>query len=136
MVFIGASGGTDFNTRLNEQLPANEKGNFIYGGQAYDCVALLGLAAEAAGSVSGPDLIAQVEAVSAGGTQCAKFAECKALVAQGQDIQYIGESGPWNIVRERGSGDPTVGRYAIALARGGALEAIGQQDVDLSQVGG
>jgi ABC-type branched-subunit amino acid transport system substrate-binding protein len=136
MVMIGASGGTDFNTRLNEALPGNEKGNFIYGGQAYDCVALLGLAAEAAGSVSGPDVIAQVEAVSAGGTQCASFAECKALLAQGQDIQYIGASGPWNIVRERGSGDPTVGRYAIAVARGGTLEVIGQQDVNLAQVGG
>jgi ABC-type branched-subunit amino acid transport system substrate-binding protein len=136
MVMIGASGGTDFNTRLNEALPGNEKGNFIYGGQAYDCVALLGLAAEAAGSVSGPDVIAQVEAVSAGGTQCASFAECKALLAQGQDIQYIGASGPWNIVRERGSGDPTVGRYAIAVARGGTLEVVGQQDVNLAQVGG
>lgn len=136
MVFIGASGGTDFNTRLNEALPGNEKGNFIYGGQAYDCVALLALAAEAAGSVSGPDVIAQVEAVSAGGTECAAFAECKALLAQGQDIKYIGESGPWNIVRQQGSGDPTIGRYAIAVARGGALEGIGQQDVDLAQVGG
>jgi ABC-type branched-subunit amino acid transport system substrate-binding protein len=134
MVMIGASGGTDFNTRLNEALPDGEKGNFIYGGQAYDCVALLGLAAEAAGSVSGPDLIAQVEAVSAGGTQCATFAECKTLLAQGQDIQYIGASGPWNIVREQGSGDPTVGRYAIAVARGGTLEIIGQQDVDVSQL--
>ena len=136
MVLIGATGGTDFNTRLNEALPGNEKGNFIYGGQAYDCVVLLGLAAEAAGSVSGPDVIAQVEAVSAGGTDCANFAECKALLAQGQDIKYIGESGPWNIVRERGSGDPTLGRYAIAVARGGTLEQIGQQDVDLAQIGG
>jgi branched-chain amino acid transport system substrate-binding protein len=136
MVFIGASGGTDFNARLNEQLPANEKGNFIYGGQAYDCVALIALAAEAAGAVSGPEVIAQVEAVSTGGTECPTFAECKALLAQGQDIRYIGASGPWNIVREQGSGDPTVGRYAIAVARGGTLEGIGQQDVDLAQVGG
>lgn len=136
MVLIGATGGTDFNTRLNEALPGNEKGNFIYGGQAYDCVALLALAAEAAGSVSGPDLIAQVEAVSAGGTDCTTFAECKALVAQGQDIRYIGPSGPWNIVRQQGSGDPTVGRYAIAVARNGTLEQVGQQDVDLAQVGG
>jgi ABC-type branched-subunit amino acid transport system substrate-binding protein len=136
MVFIGASGGTDFNARLNEQLPANEKGNFIYGGQAYDCAVLLALAAEAAGTVSGREVIAQVETVSAGGTDCPTFAECKALLAQGQDIRYIGASGPWNIVREQGSGDPTVGRYAIAVARGGTLEGIGQQDVDLSQVGG
>jgi ABC-type branched-subunit amino acid transport system substrate-binding protein len=135
MVMIGASGGTDFNARLNEALPGNEKGNFIYGGQAYDCAVLLGLAAEAAGSVSGPDVIAQIEAVSAGGTDCPTFAECKALLAQGQDIRYIGASGPWNIVREQGSGDPTVGRYAIAVARGGTLEVIGQQDVDLAQVG-
>jgi ABC-type branched-subunit amino acid transport system substrate-binding protein len=136
MVLIGATGGTDFNTRLNGALPGDEKGNFIYGGQAYDCVALLALAAEAAGSVSGPDLIAQVEAVSAGGTDCTTFAECKPLVAQGQDIRYIGPSGPWNIVRQQGSGDPTVGRYAIAVARNGTLEQIGQQDVDLAQVGG
>jgi ABC-type branched-subunit amino acid transport system substrate-binding protein len=136
MVFIGASGGVDFNTRLNEALPGNEKGNFIYGGQAYDCVVLLALAAQAAGSVSGPGVIEQVEAVAADGTDCATFAECKALLDQGQDINYIGESGPWNLVRERGSADPTIGRYAIAVARGGALEVIGQQDVDLATVGG
>ena len=131
-----ASGGTDFNTRLNEELPGNEKGNFIYGGQAYDCVVLLALAAQAAGSVSGPEVIRQVELVAADGTDCANFAECKALLDQGQDINYIGESGPWNLVRERGSADPTIGRYAIAVARGGALEVIGQQDVDLATVGG
>jgi ABC-type branched-subunit amino acid transport system substrate-binding protein len=136
MVLIGATGGTDFNTRLNEALPADEKGNFIYGGQAYDCVVLLALAAEAAGSVSGRDVIGQVEGVSSEGTDCATFAECKTLIGQGQDINYIGESGPWNLVRERGSADPTVGRYAIAVARGGTLELIGQQDVDLAQVGG
>jgi ABC-type branched-subunit amino acid transport system substrate-binding protein len=136
MVLIGATGGTDFNARLNEALPGNEKGNFIYGGQAYDCTVLLALAAEAARSVSGRDLIAQVEAVSAGGTDCTTFADCKTLLAQGQDIRYIGPSGPWNIVRQQGSGDPTVGRYAIAVARNGTLEQIGQQDVDLAQVGG
>jgi ABC-type branched-subunit amino acid transport system substrate-binding protein len=135
MVLIGASGGQDFNTRLNEALPADEKGNFIYGGQSYDCVVLLALAAEAAGSVSGRDVIPQVEMVSAGGTDCPSFAECKTLLGQGQDIRYVGPSGPWNIVRERGSGDPTVGRYAIAVARGGSIEVIGQQDVDLAQVG-
>jgi ABC-type branched-subunit amino acid transport system substrate-binding protein len=133
MVLIGAAGGTEFNDRLNAVLPDDEKGNLIYGGQSYDCVILLALAAEQAGSVEGPALLEAVTEVTSGGTECATFADCKAAIAQGQDIQYRGTlaSGFLNLDE---TGDPVNGRYAIAVLGDGTLEVIGQQDVDLSQL--
>ncbi|MGH9031487.1 MAG: ABC transporter substrate-binding protein [Acidimicrobiia bacterium] len=133
MVLIGASGGQEFNDRLNGVLPADEQGNLIYGGQSYDCVVLLALAAEAAGSVEGQAIIDNVQAVSADGTECGSFADCKALLDQGQDIDYTGVGGPLNL---DDVGDPTFGRYAIATLGDGTLEVIGSQDVDLSQLAG
>jgi ABC-type branched-subunit amino acid transport system substrate-binding protein len=135
MVMIGAAGGPEFNARLNGVLPADEQGNLIYGGQSYDCVVLLALAAEAAGSVEGPAVIDAVIDVSTGGTECASVAECKTLLDQGQDIDYTGSNAS-AFLNLDDVGDPTAARYAIAVARGGTLEIIGQQDVDLTQLEG
>jgi len=135
MVVIGASGGTEFNDRLNAELPEDEQGNLIYGGQSYDCVIVLALAAEAAGSVEGPAVMDAVLQVTSGGTECATFADCKAAIEQGQDIQYRGSlaSGFLNLDEV---GDPAAGRYAIAVLGDATLEVIGEQDVDLSQLEG
>jgi ABC-type branched-subunit amino acid transport system substrate-binding protein len=133
MVMIGAAGGQAFNDRLNSVLPEDEQGNLIYGGQSYDCVILLALAAESAGSVDGPAVIDAVIEVSRGGTECSDFPSCKALLDQGQDIDYTGSNAS-AFLNLDDTGDPTAARYAIAVARGGTLEVIGQQDVDLSQL--
>jgi ABC-type branched-subunit amino acid transport system substrate-binding protein len=133
MVLIGASGGQEFNDRLNGVLPDDEQGNLIYGGQSYDCVVLMALAAEAAGSVEGQAIIDNVQAVSRDGTECGTYADCLALLDQGQDIDYTGVGGPLNL---DDVGDPTFGRYAIAVLGDGTLEVIGQQDVDLAQLAG
>ncbi|MGH9013942.1 MAG: ABC transporter substrate-binding protein [Acidimicrobiia bacterium] len=134
MVLIGASGGQEFNDRLNALLPDDEKGNLIYGGQSYDCVIVLALAAEQAGSVEGPALMDAVLAVtSPAGTECPTFQECKALLDQGQAIQYRGSlaSGFLNLDEV---GDPTAGRYSIAVLGDATLEVIGEQDVVLAQL--
>jgi ABC-type branched-subunit amino acid transport system substrate-binding protein len=135
MVFIGAAGGPEFNARLNGVLPADEQGNLLYGGQSYDCVVLLALAAESAGSVEGPAVIDAVIDVSTGGSECSDFPSCKALLDQGQDIDYTGSNASAFLNLDE-VGDPTAARYAIAVARGGTLEVIGQQDVDLTQLEG
>jgi branched-chain amino acid transport system substrate-binding protein len=135
MVVIGASGGTDFNARLDAVLPEDEKGNLSYGGQSYDCVIVLALAAEQAGSVEGPAMIEAVTAVTSGGTECGTFADCKAAIQQGQDIQYRGSLASGFLSLDE-VGDPSAGRYAIAVLGDGTLEVIGSQDVDLSQLGG
>jgi ABC-type branched-subunit amino acid transport system substrate-binding protein len=135
MVVIGAAGGTEFNERLDAVLPADEKGNLIYGGQSYDCIIVLALAAEQAGSVEGPAMLDAVLEVTSGGTECNTFADCKAAIDQGQDVQYRGSLASGFLTLDE-VGDPSNGRYAIAVLGDGTLEVIGQQDVDLAQLEG
>jgi ABC-type branched-subunit amino acid transport system substrate-binding protein len=128
MKLIGASGGQDFNERLTERTD----GNLIYGGQAYDCAIIIALAAEAAGSTDGAAIIEEVANVTTGGTVCETFADCKELLADGEDIDYDGVSGPLDL---DDVGDPAFGRYAIAQFQDGVLTPVGEQDVDLSTLG-
>jgi branched-chain amino acid transport system substrate-binding protein len=95
-------------------------------------VVLLALAAESAGSLEGDAIVEAAVAVSKDGTECASFAECKPLLEAGEDIDYTGVGGPLNL---DDVGDPAVGRYAIAVLGDATLEVIGEQDVDLSQLG-
>ncbi|MCY3889210.1 MAG: ABC transporter substrate-binding protein [bacterium] len=124
LTVYGASGGDEFNERLSETVG----GNIIFGGQAYDCVMVLALAALAAGTVNGPELIAVVSDITRGGQKCITYRECAALLADGVDIDYDGASGP---VELDDVGDTTVGRYAVANVRGGTLEVVDIEDVVL-----
>jgi branched-chain amino acid transport system substrate-binding protein len=128
MKVIGAAGGTEFNDRLAESVTA---GNFIYGGQTYDCAIIMALAAEAAGSTTGADIMEEVVNVTKDGTECATFADCKALLEQGEDIDYTGASGPIDL---DDVGDPTFGRYAIGEYQDGQLVIIDDQDVDVTSL--
>ncbi len=131
MKVIGAAGGSEFNSRLNEAMPAEEEGNLIYGGQAYDCAIVIALAAIAADSTDPAEFINEVGNVTADGTECTSFEECKGLLEDGEDIDYTGASGPLDI---EGS-DPTFGRYAIGQFQDdGSLKIVGDQDVDLADI--
>lgn len=128
---IGAAGGEDFNSRLNERLAdIDEQGNLIYGGQAYDCAIVIALAAQAAESDDPAVFIDQVPAVTTEGTECTSFQECSDLLADGEDIDYTGASGPLDL---EGT-DPTFGRYAVGEFQGGELNIVGSEDVDLADV--
>lgn len=81
----------------------------IYSSQAYDCAILIALAAEAAGSADPAEIRDNMEAVSSEGTKCSTFAECKELLAGGEDIDYDGASGPI----ELDGSDPSVGSYDL-----------------------
>jgi ABC-type branched-subunit amino acid transport system substrate-binding protein len=131
MKVIGAAGGADFNDRLNEELPSGEQGNLIYGGQAYDCVIVIALAAIAADSTDPAVFNDEIENVTKDGTECSDFAECKELLEAGEDIDYVGASGPLQLERP----DPTFGRYAVGQFQDdGSLEIVGDQDVDLGDL--
>lgn len=131
MKVIGAAGGAEFNERLNERLPADEQGNLIYGGQAYDCAIVTALAAIAADSTDPAVFIDEVSNVTAEGTECTSFEECKGMLENGEDIDYNGASGPLAI----DGTDPTFGRYAIGQFQDdGSLEIVGDQDVDLAEI--
>jgi branched-chain amino acid transport system substrate-binding protein len=125
---IGASGGTEFNERLTEVT----EGNLIYGGQAYDCAILLALAYAQAGTTDGDALYEAVIDVadqdSDDEVTCTSYEECAAAIADGSGINYDGAAGPLNL---DDVGDPTFGRYAIAVFTDGELVVDESQDVDL-----
>ncbi len=125
---IGAAGGEEFNSRIEDEVA----GNYIYGGQAYDCVIVLGLAATAAGSVDGPAIIDAIGDVTGGGTECTDYAECVGLLDDGEDIDYVGASGPLDL---DDAGDPGFGRYAIGEFQDGSLKIVGSQDIDVASLG-
>ena len=127
MKLIGASGSREFN----ERLAPITGGNLIYGGQSYDCVVLLALAAQAAGSTDGDAIIGALGTLTDGGTECRTYADCAALLAEGEDIDYVGVSGPLNL---DDVGDPTVGNYAIAQFQNGALVAVGDRESHLADI--
>ncbi len=132
MKVIGAAGGAEFNDRLNEALPDDQKGNLIYGGQSYDCAIAIALAAVAADSADPVDFNDTFNEVVGGeGTECSSYEECVGLLEDGEQINYEGVSGP---LENEGS-DPTFGRYAIAQFQAdGTLEVVGDQDINLAEI--
>lgn len=83
--------GQDFTSRMADQYPNVEE---LFSAHSYDCVTLIALAAQAAGSddptVFGPAMIT----VSGGGAPCFSFSECAEKLGAGVDIDYQGASGP------------------------------------------
>ncbi|MBP3977647.1 ABC transporter substrate-binding protein [Microbacterium sp. BLY] len=95
----GAELPQDFLDQLNEVWTA--EGNdpidaVTYSAEAYDAVILMALAALKAGSVEGPDMAAEMIAVSGGegdGEKCDNFADCAAIINDGGTPDYDGLSG-------------------------------------------
>lgn len=73
---------------------------FTYAAETYDGVMLFALAAEHGGSADGETIQANLAAVSGtnGGTECSTYADCVALLDDGEEIQYVGQAGigPFN----------------------------------------
>jgi ABC-type branched-subunit amino acid transport system substrate-binding protein len=104
----GVLASEDLKTRLLEVDPALT--DFSYAPESYDAVVLIALAAEQGGATDGTTIRDNLQAVSAGGTKCYTFAECKALLADGEDIDYDGVSGP---IEFDSFGDPSVATMGI-----------------------
>jgi branched-chain amino acid transport system substrate-binding protein len=64
-----------------------------YAAYAYDCVNLLALAAQAAGTDEAEALQAEITPVSTGGSICRRFGSCAELLADGRNIDLEGASG-------------------------------------------
>lgn len=127
-VLVAAGGNPTFNSRIS----GLTDGNVVWGGQAYDCVVVLMLAALAADSTSGSAIIAQVPEVTKGGQKCFHYEECALRAVDGVDIDYVGVSGPLELDEV---GDPTFGRYFVAELNYGVLTVIASHDVDLAELG-
>ena len=121
---VGAKGTTpapettpeveSFQTRMEEhaaQAGIDLDGTFAYGPESYDAAIIIALAAQTAGD-DGSAHAAEIVNVTKGGTACATYAECLALVQAGTDIDYQGVSGPTDM---SGNGEPLIGSYAVQV---------------------
>ncbi len=82
----------DFIAELKEFAPELEETQFAP--QAFDCVIVTALAAEAAGSPDAAEFKDAIIDVTRDGQKCTSFEECAGLLADGTDIDYDGPSGP------------------------------------------
>ena len=98
----------DFQDRLLAVDP--ELIDFSYGPEAYDAVIITALAAAIAGSDNAAEVAAQINGVTRDGEVCTTFADCKALIDAGTDIDYDGPSGPQTFGPE---GEPTEASFKI-----------------------
>jgi ABC-type branched-subunit amino acid transport system substrate-binding protein len=87
--------------------------DFSYAGESYDAVMLLALAAYAANSTEGVDIAEYLRQVSGGsgdGETVTTFADAAALLVEGQQVDYDGQSGPITLDE---NGDPTEATISI-----------------------
>ena len=114
---------------FNKRLEAQTGGEIAYGAAAYDCTIILALAAQIADSTDGDALLDAVGKVTDGGTECTSYAQCSDLIRDGDDIDYVGVSGPLNLDEV---GDPTVATYIITTYTNGEFDRLRVAEVDLS----
>ena len=79
--------------QLRQQLDDYQPSDWFYVPHVVDCVVLLALAAQSAGSSSPLALAAHIHAVSVNGTQCMEFLTCASLLEEGEHVDYEGLSG-------------------------------------------
>lgn len=82
----------------------------IFAAHTYDCVMVITLAAQIAGSDDPTVFVDEINGVTSGGEKCSLFADCMELIAAGEDIDYDGASGPLEFVE---AGEPGTGTYDI-----------------------
>jgi branched-chain amino acid transport system substrate-binding protein len=117
----------DFQAKLQELVAeqgADELTVFSYAAEAYDATVLTALAALQGGATDGATIKDNLKAVSEGGTVCESFADCAKLIADGEDIDYNGISGP---IEWDDNGDETEAFVSIfQYSTGNVTEGIDQ----------
>ncbi len=108
-----------FNDRLLEVDPKLK--DFSYSAQSYDAAVIIALAAELAGDDDGTAVGAEIINVTKEGTKCSSFEECKGLIADGEDIDNEGVSGPTDM---NDTGSPATGTIGIQLYKGTKYEQV------------
>jgi len=109
----GVQASEDFQSNL--QALVEEQGNdpltvFSYAPESYDATVLLALAALQGGATDGATIRDNLESVSKEGTECTTYADCAALLADDEDIDYNGLSGPISFDE---NGDPSEASVSI-----------------------
>ncbi len=103
---------TDLSPQFEQRLLAKNPQlvDFNYAGESYDAVVIVALAAEVAGTDDPVAVAAEIPDVTREGTACTSFEECQGLLADGEDIDYNGVSGP---IELSDAGDPTSASVGI-----------------------
>jgi len=83
-----------------------------YAPQAFDCMTIIGLAAQQAGSNNPEIFKSDMISVTKDGTKCTAFADCKRLINNGTNIDYEGVSGPVNLIPAGEPGEATIEVYS------------------------
>ncbi|WP_127480428.1 ABC transporter substrate-binding protein [Nocardioides pantholopis] len=104
----GADSGEEFKKRLATVDP-NLK-DYSYSAESYDAVIVSALAAIAAENDNGDAIAKEIPGVTKDGTECTTFEECAGLLAEGEDIDYNGISGPIELGE---TGSPTAASIGI-----------------------
>lgn len=112
MTFTQASSGEggSFSDRLLETSPDLETTAFTP--YFYDCAVLSALAMEKAGSTEPADFSKEIIPLTNGSEECNTYADCKAKVEEGADVQYVGAAGPLLFSE---AGEPTTGLYDVLV---------------------
>jgi ABC-type branched-subunit amino acid transport system substrate-binding protein len=104
----GAEVQKPFHDRMLKQDP--KLTTFTYGPETYDAVTILALAADAAKTDESDEVARKINSVTRDGEKCKDYASCKALLDQGKDIDYDGQSGPVDFAKP---GEPSAASYGI-----------------------
>ncbi|MGH3333968.1 MAG: ABC transporter substrate-binding protein [Nocardioidaceae bacterium] len=106
--YPGPEVAADFKERM---LGVNPKlTDFTYGPESYDATIVSALAAIAAKDDAGESIAEQMQAVTSGGEKCTTFKDCSDLLADGEDIDYDGVSGP---IEFNDTGSPSAATIGI-----------------------
>lgn len=109
----------EFLARLKKYAPSAQE--FVYAEQGSDCMTVLALAASAAGSNASTLIASNITAVTTGGTRCTTFTDCRRLLEQGKDIDFVGVSGELDLT---GTGELTSAEYDIWTFRNGKIVTV------------
>jgi branched-chain amino acid transport system substrate-binding protein len=90
--------------------------------QAYDCMTVMGLAAEQAGTNDPAVFKNAMVGVTRDGTKCSTFAACKSLIGAGTNIDYQGVSGPLDFIAAGEPGGATIEVYSYD--KSGQLQSV------------
>jgi branched-chain amino acid transport system substrate-binding protein len=104
---------TELSTEFTDRLLAVNDTliDFNYAAESYDAVVITALAANEVGSSEDPVAIgAEINGVTKDGTVCETYADCIALQADGEDIDYDGVSGPLEF---GDAGEPSEASFGI-----------------------
>ncbi len=116
---------SSFTDRLDGAYEGGVNGIYAYGPETYDAIIIVALAAAIANSDDPSVFAPEINGVTKDGTKCTTFADCIALVDEGENIDYDGQGGPYEFVD---AGEPAAASFLIVTYDGDA-----QYNTDLDE---